>query len=218
MARSARRCPRLRSRPSRKSRERGACTMRRQGANSGAHISVITKSGTNAIHGELYEYFQNSAMNAAPFFYNASPAITVKNPFLARNQFGATLGGPIKKDKLFYFGSYQGVRIAERRGFHQGHHGAAGADQRPQPCGNRQRGRSQLRHDDRAEPDQPGGGRAFGGDPAGRPVPDPERRRSPMPHRRRRWATTRSSRGRTPPRPSIRRSAASTMWSTTTTA
>ena len=84
-----------------------------QGANSGAHISVITKSGTNALHGELYEKFQNSAMNAAPFFYNAAPIITTKVPFLNRNQFGATLGGPIKKDKLFYFLSYQGVRIAD---------------------------------------------------------------------------------------------------------
>ena len=84
-----------------------------QGANSGAHISVITKSGTNGIHGQVYEYFQNSDMNAAPFFYNASPAITTKDPYLNRNQFGATFGGPIKKDKLFYFLSYQGVRIAD---------------------------------------------------------------------------------------------------------
>jgi hypothetical protein len=84
-----------------------------QGAHSGAHIGIITKSGTNMLHGELYEYFQNSAMNAAPFFYNASPAITTKDPFLARNQFGATIGGPIKKDKLFYFGSYQGIRLAD---------------------------------------------------------------------------------------------------------
>src|SRR5580704_17280835 len=84
-----------------------------QGANSGAHISVVTKSGTNAMHGELYEKFQNSDMNAAPFFYNASPLLTTKVPFLNRNQFGATLGGPIKKDKLFYFLSYQGVRIAD---------------------------------------------------------------------------------------------------------
>ena len=48
-----------------------------QGANSGAHISVITKSGGNSIHGELYEHFQNSDMNAAPIFYNASPAVPV---------------------------------------------------------------------------------------------------------------------------------------------
>jgi hypothetical protein len=84
-----------------------------QGANSGAHISVITKSGGNELHGEVYEKFQNSVMNAAPFFYNASPALTQKDPFLNRNQFGATLGGPIKKDKLFYFLSYQGVRVAD---------------------------------------------------------------------------------------------------------
>ncbi|HXA08282.1 MAG TPA: carboxypeptidase regulatory-like domain-containing protein, partial [Bryobacteraceae bacterium] len=84
-----------------------------QGVNSGAHISVLTKSGTNEMHGQIYEKFQNSAMNAAPFFYNASPDITQKVPFLNRNQFGATLGGPIKKDKLFYFASYQGVRIAD---------------------------------------------------------------------------------------------------------
>lgn len=84
-----------------------------QGANSGAHIGVITKSGTNQVHGEVYEKYQSSAMNAAPFFYNASPAITEKVPFLNRNQFGATFGGPIRKDKLFYFLSYQGVRIAD---------------------------------------------------------------------------------------------------------
>jgi hypothetical protein len=84
-----------------------------QGSNSGAHVGVITKSGTNQIHGEGYELFQNSDMNAAPFFYNASPAVTTKDPFLNRNQFGVTLGGPIKKDKLFYFLSYQGVRIAD---------------------------------------------------------------------------------------------------------
>ena len=84
-----------------------------QGAHSGAHISVITKSGTNDIHGMAYEDFQNSAINAAPFFYNASPAITTKDPFLNRNQFGVNLGGPIKKNKLFYFVAYQGVRLAD---------------------------------------------------------------------------------------------------------
>jgi Carboxypeptidase regulatory-like domain len=82
-----------------------------QGANSGAHISVLTRSGSNGLHGEVYEKFQNSYMNAEPFFYNASPILAPN--FLNRNQFGATLGGPIKKDKLFYFLSYQGVRIAD---------------------------------------------------------------------------------------------------------
>lgn len=81
-----------------------------QGNNSGAHISVITKSGTNALHGSVWEQFQNSAMNATPFFYNAAG---IPIPFLNRNQFGATAGGPIKKDKIFFFGSYQGVRIAD---------------------------------------------------------------------------------------------------------
>jgi len=52
-------------------------------------------------------------MEAAPFFYNASPAYTTKVPFQVRNQFGATPSGPIKKDKLFYFLSYQGVRNAD---------------------------------------------------------------------------------------------------------
>ena len=81
-----------------------------QGNNSGAHISVITKSGTNEFHGSVWEQFQNSDMNATPFFYNAAG---IPRPFLNRNQFGATAGGPIKKDKLFFFGSYQGVRIAD---------------------------------------------------------------------------------------------------------
>jgi hypothetical protein len=84
-----------------------------QGANSGAHISILTKSGGNDLHGEVYEKYQGNVFNAAPFFYNNDPAITQKVPFLNRHQFGATLGGPIKKDKLFYFLSYQGVRIAD---------------------------------------------------------------------------------------------------------
>jgi hypothetical protein len=81
-----------------------------QGNNSGAHIGVITKAGTNVLHGSLWEQFQNSDMNATPFFYNAAGT---PKPFLNRNAFGGTLGGPIKKDKLFFFGSYQGIRIAD---------------------------------------------------------------------------------------------------------
>ncbi len=90
-----------------------------QGNNSGAHIGVTTKSGTNTIHGSAWEQWQNSDMNASPFFYNAAGinAATGKQalpkPFSNRNLFGATIGGPIKKDKLFFFGSYQGVRIAD---------------------------------------------------------------------------------------------------------
>lgn len=90
-----------------------------QGNNSGAHIGVNTKSGTNVLHGSVWEQFQNSAMNATPFFYNAAGKDLntgqqiLPRPFLNRNSFGGTLGGPIRKDKLFFFGSYQGVRIAD---------------------------------------------------------------------------------------------------------
>ena len=90
-----------------------------QGNNSGAHISVLTKSGTNELHGSAWEQWQNSDLNATPFFYNAAGVNPVTgqkllpNPFLNRNQFGATFGGPIKKDKLFYFLSYQGVRVSD---------------------------------------------------------------------------------------------------------
>jgi hypothetical protein len=81
-----------------------------QGNSSGAHISVLTKSGTNDMHGAMWEQFQNSAMNATPYFYDF---VGTPKPFVNRNQFGATLGGPIKRDKLFYFFSYQGVRISD---------------------------------------------------------------------------------------------------------
>jgi hypothetical protein len=90
-----------------------------QGNNSGAHISLQQKSGTNALHGSLWEQWQNSDMNATPYFYNAAGINPVTNepflprPFLNRNAFGGTIGGPIIKDKLFFFGSYQGVRIAD---------------------------------------------------------------------------------------------------------
>jgi hypothetical protein len=90
-----------------------------QGNNSGAHIGVLTKSGTNQYHGSAWEQWQNNSMNASPFSYNAAGTdpVTgqpvVPKPALNRNQFGATFGGPIKKDKLFYFLSYQGVRISD---------------------------------------------------------------------------------------------------------
>ncbi len=86
-----------------------------QGANSGAHIGVTTKSGTNEFHGEAYEKFQNSFLNAAPFFYNADTTIAAhdKVPKLNRNQFGATIGGPILRNKLFFFGAYGGTRVRD---------------------------------------------------------------------------------------------------------
>ncbi|HKP87393.1 MAG TPA: TonB-dependent receptor, partial [Blastocatellia bacterium] len=81
------------------------------GRNAGGNVAAVTKSGTNEFHGNVYEFFRNRSLNANDFFLNASGQ---DRPVLSRNQFGATLGGPIKKDKVFFFGSYQGTR--ERNG------------------------------------------------------------------------------------------------------
>lgn len=86
-----------------------------QGAKSGAHISLITKSGSNTFHGEVYEYFQNNTFNAAPFFRNANVGIPAsqKVPPLHYNRPGGTVGGPIIKDKLFFFASWQSLRVTD---------------------------------------------------------------------------------------------------------
>jgi len=83
-----------------------------QGSKAGAHIEATTRSGTNEYHGVAYEYLQNTIFNAAPFFRNASTAISAhdKVPALHYNRFGGTLGGPIVKNKLFFFASYQGIQ------------------------------------------------------------------------------------------------------------
>ena len=77
------------------------------GRGTGGEINVVTKGGTNQIHGSAFEYLRNSDLDAADFFTNRNRA--PKNP-LHRNQFGGTLGGPIKHDKTFVFGSYEGFR------------------------------------------------------------------------------------------------------------
>jgi len=82
------------------------------GSASGAHVETTTKSGTNDLHGQVYEYFQNNAFDAAPTFLAPNPFFNGAPP-LHRNVFGGTLGGPIKKDKMFFFGSYQGQRISD---------------------------------------------------------------------------------------------------------
>jgi len=66
-------------------------------------LDVGAVAGTNQLHGSVYEFLRNSALDARNFFDD------VKGPF-KRNQFGATLGGPIKKDKLFLFGNYEGFQ------------------------------------------------------------------------------------------------------------
>jgi hypothetical protein len=77
------------------------------GRNAGANVNVITKSGTNSLHGTAFEFLRNTSLNASEFFYNSSHSAGAPKPVLNQNQFGGMIGGPIKKDKLFFFGSYQ---------------------------------------------------------------------------------------------------------------
>jgi hypothetical protein len=79
------------------------------GRSSGAQVALVTKSGTNALHGSLYEYTRNTLTSANTFFNNADGIPRQK---LIRNVFGASLGGPIKKNRLFYFMNYEGRRDA----------------------------------------------------------------------------------------------------------
>jgi hypothetical protein len=78
------------------------------GRNPGANVNVVTKSGTNQFHGTAFEFFRNTVLNANDFFrpQNAAPQPTDR-PVLNQNQYGGTFGGPVKKDKLFFFTSYQ---------------------------------------------------------------------------------------------------------------
>jgi len=78
------------------------------GNSAGTINNLVMKSGTNAFHGTVWEFLRNDAMDANQFFLNANQT---KKPALRFNQFGFTLGGPIMKDKLFFFGSYQGDRF-----------------------------------------------------------------------------------------------------------
>ncbi|MCC7339682.1 MAG: carboxypeptidase regulatory-like domain-containing protein [Bryobacterales bacterium] len=72
------------------------------GSATGAVVSIVTKSGTNDYHGSAFNYLRNGSMNARNFFAS-------NHDMLKRNQFGGTLGGPIVRNKLFFFGSYQGT-------------------------------------------------------------------------------------------------------------
>ncbi len=72
------------------------------GRNPGANINVVTKSGTNQLHGTAFEFFRNAALNSAEYFSQSK--------LLDQNQFGGVIGGPIKRDKAFFFGSYSGTR------------------------------------------------------------------------------------------------------------
>ncbi len=79
---------------------------------SGGVISAVTKSGTNEIHGTVFEFHRNSALDSRNFFDRdpLNPTVRSDPPPFKRNQFGFTLGGPIKTDQTFFFGSYEGLR------------------------------------------------------------------------------------------------------------
>jgi len=80
------------------------------GRTPGVQISVVTKSGTNTLHGTAFEYFRNDKLDANDWFANRN---ALARPELRQNDFGGVLGGPISKDKLFFFGSYEGLRVRQ---------------------------------------------------------------------------------------------------------
>jgi len=79
------------------------------GRNAGAQVNVISKSGTNALHGTLYEFHRNAAFDARNYFAPADQP----DPKYIRNQFGFSLGGPLRRDRTFLFGDYEGTRTRE---------------------------------------------------------------------------------------------------------
>ncbi len=79
------------------------------GRAGGAIINAATRTGTNAFHGTAYEYLRNTDLNAIGYVFGQRPA-TFRKPTLQRNQFGATIGGPIIKNRVFFFGDYEGFR------------------------------------------------------------------------------------------------------------
>ena len=74
------------------------------GWSSGNVINVVTKSGTNRFHGDVYDFLRNSALDAKNYFNTGA------EPLFHRQQFGATVGGPIWKDKTYFFAYYEGLR------------------------------------------------------------------------------------------------------------
>src|SRR5215831_1957430 len=89
-----------------------------QGTGSGAQVALVTKSGTNRFHGSLYEYHRNTVTSANDYFVKRAELATGqpnKPDKLLRNIFGVSVGGPIKKDRLFFFVNYEGTRQREEQ-------------------------------------------------------------------------------------------------------
>jgi len=89
-----------------------------QGEGSGAQVALVTKSGTNSFHGSLYEYHRNTITSANDYFVKQAELLTGEPNTpdkLLRNIFGASIGGPIKKDRLFFFLNYEGTREREQQ-------------------------------------------------------------------------------------------------------
>ena len=83
------------------------------GRSGGATIDVAMRSGTNQLHGTVYEFLRNTNLNAVGYIFGARAA-TFKKPTLQQNQFGLTIGGPIVKNRVFFFGDYEGFRNLQR--------------------------------------------------------------------------------------------------------
>src|SRR5207245_5546488 len=76
------------------------------GRNSGSVVNLVTKSGSNHLHGSVYEFFRNDVLDARNYFND----LRFRKSALRLNQFGGTFGGPILKNKTFFFLNYEGVR------------------------------------------------------------------------------------------------------------
>jgi hypothetical protein len=89
------------------------------GRSGGAQVNVVLKSGANQFHGSLFDFFRNRRLDAKNFFDlpDCAPASTpgpcAQIPRFDRNQFGGTLGGPVRRDKTFFFGAYEGLRLRQ---------------------------------------------------------------------------------------------------------
>src|SRR5438876_8814671 len=80
------------------------------GRTPGGQISIVTRSGTNRFHGTVFEYFRNNVLDARDWFVNFN---RLPKPAERLNDFGGVLGGPVRKDKTFFFFSYEGLRLRQ---------------------------------------------------------------------------------------------------------